>query len=113
MPAFPKPSRADRLRTKQADQTKAKRALSALYLDVYIRDGYRCRACQKSVSLGGLNELTRAHPHHIVFRSQDKTRVADKTNICTLCPICHCDVTERRLWISGNADGKLRIRRTK
>lgn len=110
----PKPSRGVRLRTKKAANVKASRELTALYREVYQRDHYRCVACKAHVEVNGLNELTRAHPHHIIRRSHASKDIKHTTgNICTLCPTCHSDETERRLWIRGNADKVLTITTTK
>lgn len=106
---FPKPSKAARLRDTKTDKVRAARALTALYKIVYARDHYRCVACHAHVEPNGLNALTRAHPHHVIFRSQGGLDVTG--NVCTLCPADHADVHEGRLWISGNADTQLTIRR--
>lgn len=110
---FPKPSKGARLRTEQTAKNAEAHQLSALYRKVYKRDDYCCVACGTWVVVGALNELKRAHPHHIVFRSQNKALVAVSGNVTTLCATCHADVHERRLFIRGNADGKLTIRRVR
>ena len=112
MVGFPKPSKGARLRTKKATAAKASRELSDLYRKVYLRDGYRCVVCVRVVIPGAVDELRRAHPHHIVFRSQaTKAEKHTTKNVCTVCAICHADIHERRLFITGNADTKLVIRK--
>ena len=108
---FWKESKGARLRTKQQAKEKDAREMAALYRLVYARDKYRCVACGKRVVVGSLNELERAHPHHIVFRSQSKALVKASTNVATVCVICHADVHDRRLFITGNADVRLTITR--
>lgn len=112
MPPFFKPSKGAALRAKHAAKLAEARALADLYRAVYKRDGYRCVACRRHVVVGSPDELKRAHPHHIVFRSQVPARQQLTTAaICTLCPFCHADVHDRTLVIRGNADLGLEIRR--
>lgn len=109
---YPKPSRGARLRMKKAANEKHSRELTALYRAVYLRDGYRCVACHRVVIPNALEELRRAHPHHIVFRSQaTKAEKHTTKNVCTVCAICHGDIHDRKLFISGNADVRLTITR--
>lgn len=113
MPTFWKTSKGDRLRAERTARTKAKTALTALYRKVYRRDHYRCVACGKPVVVGSTDELKRAHPHHVRPRSLvAKALKHTSANICCLCPICHADIGHT-LFISGNADTRLTIRRTK
>ena len=105
----PKPSKGARLRTKQAAIRATGRARLEVYLAVNVRDRYQCRACGKRAHPGDVNELTRGHHHHVVYRSkggEDATR-----NVCLLCATCHADVHEGRLTIRGNADGDLKVTR--
>jgi HNH endonuclease len=111
--ALEKPRKGERLRMAKATLDKASRALTTLYAKVYKRDGYQCVVCRRPVVVGSPNELKRAHPHHIVFRSSTKLPKTEKhttANVCTLCPMCHGDVHDRKLFISGNADEQLDIR---
>lgn len=112
MISLTKPAKGTRLRAKSKARGKAKADLSALYGQVYARDGYRCRACGKHVTRNAVDELERAHPHHIVFRS--RAGKADKhttANVCTLCAVCHADVHDHTLTIRGNADQQLTMKR--
>lgn len=110
----PKPKKGVRLRKQQADDVKASRTLSELYRAVYKRDHYQCVVCRRHVTPGAVEELERAHPHHIVFRSQaGKAEKHTLENVVTLCPFCHADVHDRRLYISGNAQKKLTIRKVR
>jgi len=109
--AFPKPSRGAALRAKHAAKLAVARALAALYRFVYKRDGYRCVACGRHVVVGSPDELKRAHPHHIVRRSNPSPETHTTGNVCCLCPFCHADVGDRTLVITGNADTGLDIRR--
>lgn len=52
--------------------------MKQIYLDVFKRDGYKCRHC---------NNRTGLHPHHIIYRSQQG--IDDMRNIITLCWQCH------------------------
>ena len=114
MPFCPQPKiqKSVRLRTKQTAKAKQAKDLSALYRQVYQRDGYRCVACSRHVDPGALNELLRAHPHHVIFRSQaTKAEKHTSANVTTLCVHCHAAVHEGRLSITGNSDTKLKITR--
>lgn len=61
---------------------KHKRETVSTYtaLEVLMRDKNSCRLCgvQREVQI-----------HHIVYRSQDKTRINDVSNCITLCSNCH------------------------
>jgi 5-methylcytosine-specific restriction endonuclease McrA len=108
----PKPSKAARLKLTAILERAARGRLTKLYAYVYKRDGYRCVACRRVVVPNAVDELKRAHPHHIVPRARaSKALVHTKENICSLCPMCHADVTEHRLTIVGNAEASLTIRR--
>lgn len=50
------------------------------YNTVFERDKGKCRLCEK------INNLAL---HHIVYRSQDKSRINDVTNCIMLCTECH------------------------
>ena len=111
--AFQKPSRGDALRAKRTRKNAAASALSALYRCVYQRDGYRCVACRKPVVVGALEEWKRTHPHHIIPRSLASKAVKHTSqNVCTVCPFCHSDIHDKRLFITGDANKTLKIRRT-
>lgn len=104
-PASPKPSRGQALRAKHAAKIAEARELAALYRSVYKRDQYRCVVCHRHVVVGAVDELKRAHPHHIRPRSvADKAEKHTSANVCTVCPWCHADVGDRTLVIRGNAD---------
>lgn len=109
-----KTPQGDRVRAKQTAKGKAAKALSVLYAVVYKRDKYQCVACGKPVVVGSPDELKRAHPHHIIPRSLAAKAIKHTTmNVCTVCPFCHGDINDRNLFVSGNADKKLKIRRVK
>ena len=110
--ALQKPSKAARRRLKTIVARAERGQLQKLYAYVYHRDQYRCVACRHKVEPGSPDELKRAHPHHIVPRSlADKATRHTKENIATVCGICHANVTEHRLEISGNAERHLTITR--
>jgi HNH endonuclease len=110
--ALQKPAKGERLRMKKATFDRAKTALSALYATVYRRDGYKCVACKRAVTVGSPEELKRAHPHHIIPRSLAKKAIKHTTaNVCTVCPFCHADIGDKKLVITGNADEALVIER--
>lgn len=48
---------------------------------VFGRDNYTCKKCG---SIGGL-----LHPHHLIPKSVDKTKIYDLSNGITLCQSCH------------------------
>jgi 5-methylcytosine-specific restriction endonuclease McrA len=106
---FFKPRHGDRLRAKYAAKIAEARALADLYKAVYKRDGYRCVACKRHVVVGSVDELKRAHPHHIVRRSDPSPDTHTTGNVCCLCAFCHADVGDRTLIIRGNADLGLSI----
>lgn len=107
--AFPKPSKGARLRTKQQAVRQSEKVRQVVYRFVNVRDKYRCRACGKAADPRAVGELQRGHHHHIQFRSQGG---ADTTkNVALLCALCHSDVHDRTLFITGNADATLTIRR--
>lgn len=110
--ALPKPSKGAMLRAKYARKLQVGRELAALYRTVYRRDGYRCVACPRPVVVGAVDELKRAHPHHIRPRSlASKAEKHTTANVCTVCPFCHADLGDRTLVITGDADTGLMIRR--
>ena len=63
------------------------------------RDKYCCRACGERGS----------DPHHIKPRSLG--RVDSTANVCCLCRRCHDEIKLRRLFVTGNADRRLKIAR--
>ena len=105
----PKPSRGARLRTKKTAAAQTKRAYAAVCRVVNIRDHYSCVACGKVADPRAASELQRGHHHHINFRSHGGMDVS--SNLCLLCAVCHADVHEGRLTISGNADRQLTMSR--
>lgn len=66
---------------------------------VKVRDRGQCRACHKPGT----------DPHHIIRRG--KHRIDSTDNVCLLCRPCHDDIKLQRLFISGNANGRLKIER--
>lgn len=110
---FWKPSRRAALRAKHAPKLAAARERTALYRAVYKRDQYRCVVCKRPVVVGAVDELKRAHPHHIKPRSlyPKDPELHTTANVCTICPFCHADVGDRTLVIRGNADLGVEIRR--
>jgi 5-methylcytosine-specific restriction endonuclease McrA len=111
MPALPKPSKGAALRAKHAAKIAEARALAALYRAVYKRDGYRCVACRRPVVVGSPDPFKRAHPHHIIRRSNPSPDTHTSANVTTLCVFCHADVGDRTLVIRGNADLGVSIER--
>jgi 5-methylcytosine-specific restriction endonuclease McrA len=97
---FPKPeSRASDRRVRARNR---ERQWQAVRKAVLARDGNRCRAC-------GLKEGTEVH--HIRFRSLGGED--SPANCAAICDRCHSDIHAYRLNIEGDANGKLRIERTK
>jgi 5-methylcytosine-specific restriction endonuclease McrA len=88
---------------KQAANRLKRAAYARVCREVDARDGDRCRVCLRFV-------LSGRHHHHLVFRSQGG---ADTTaNLITVCAGCHADIHERRIAVTGNANGPLTLRRT-
>jgi hypothetical protein len=50
----------------------------SIAVQVYIRDGWKCRHCNFRGNL---------HPHHVKYQSHDGTD--DLNNLITLCAQCH------------------------
>lgn len=50
------------------------------YNKVMQRDNYRCRLCGTSLNL---------HLHHIIYRSEDKSKINDENNLIMLCAEHH------------------------
>lgn len=95
------PSRAAKRKEQRRKDTQQERAI---YRAVYLRDGYRCRACKAAVSPGALDLARRAHHHHVIFRSAGgPTTMA---NVMTSCAECHFQRHDYTLSIRGNADVK-------
>lgn len=69
---------------------------------VDARDKRQCRACGKRCDPNATGLLTRAHRHHIVYRSAGGPDEA--WNLATLCASCHNDEHKHRLRIDGNAN---------
>ncbi len=105
----PKPSKGVRLRTKKAVQEQDKRDYAEVCRVVNQRDQYRCVACGNGADPRAASELQRGHHHHVQFRSRGGQDVS--SNLCLLCALCHADVHDRKLFISGNADTRLVVRR--
>ena len=120
MPTFPirhvgpfqKPPKGERLRSAAAVVDVTRRTLTVLYRKVYKRDNYTCVACGRHVEPDAISAFNRAHPHHIVPRSLASKAIKNtKENVCTVCPTCHADIGDRKLFIAGNAEKTLKIRR--
>lgn len=79
---------------------KAKlKAWRALVTYVMARDGHKCRSCK-----GGL----KLDPHHIIWKSAGGQDT--KENVAAICRWCHDEIHLHRLSVTGNAEGRLRIR---
>lgn len=87
-----RPAKGTAQKARRARVAAKLRAWLALCKVVDARDGRRCRVC------GAGGEI---HRHHIVKRSQGGPDTLE--NVITLCPQCHTDVHNARLYISGAA----------
>lgn len=61
---------------------------------VFLRDGYKCQCCEKSVKDGAI-----LHVHHIKYRSQGGTN--RMSNLITVCDKCHTPKNHKpggKLW---------------
>lgn len=67
---FPKPKNVKKRRITVSDKT---------YNEVAERDKYRCRICGK----------TNIEIHHIIYRSEDKSKINDVNNCIMLCTEHH------------------------
>ncbi len=110
--SFPKPPR----RLSERQQVRAKRAL-AWQLTCYavdLRDGWRCRCCQRRVEKTLTLCPERAEHHHLIPRSRAKVLTFDAQNVVLLCCECHTKITHHELEVVGslNAAGPLTFRRT-
>jgi len=85
--------KARRARKRIKDKTLSENAYAARW-----RDMDRCRVCGSPQGV---------EVHHVSFRSQGGTH--DTSNLVCLCRGCHAQVHARRIWLSGDADGKLTI----
>lgn len=61
---------------------------------VFLRDGYKCQCCEKSVKDGAI-----LHVHHIKYRSQGGTN--RMSNLITVCDKCHTQKITSRVESSG------------
>ena len=104
---FPKPiSRAAEKADKKAAKDRHRREV---YKAVDLRDGFKCRACNRPANPGAVDMLRTGHRHHVVFRSLGG--IDDTSTLALLCALCHSDVHAHRLLVSGNADGLLTFER--
>lgn len=63
-----------------------------IYNKVMERDNYRCRLCGTTRNL---------HCHHIVYRSEDKSKINDENNLIMLCAEHHILVhSNKHYWQS-------------
>lgn len=69
---------------------------------VIFRDKGRCRACRKREGV---------EVHHIRFRSLGGEH--STANCALLCAECHAEIHSYRLAIEGDANGRLKVTRTK
>lgn len=74
----------------------------AIRLQVFIRDGFRCRACDALVKLYSDNPLTVGHAHHVVYRSAGGSD--ELHNRLLLCAYCHDREHRHLLRITGTPD---------
>jgi 5-methylcytosine-specific restriction endonuclease McrA len=58
------------------------------YEKVFERDKGCCRLCGTSQNI---------HAHHIIPRSEDKTKIDDEKNIILLCARCHLEVVHKNM----------------
>jgi 5-methylcytosine-specific restriction endonuclease McrA len=89
-------AKARRARKRKADKTLAENAQAARW-----RDSDRCRVCGSGQGV---------EVHHVQFRSQGGTHAT--SNLVCLCVSCHAAVHARRIWLSGDADGVLKVEKS-
>lgn len=93
------PSRIDVARHREREAATAQRRIHA---EIDARDRRQCRACGRHSDPDRLGLTTRAHRHHLVYRSAGGSDEA--FNRVTLCAGCHADEHTNRLRIDGNPD---------
>ncbi len=108
--ATPKP-RSSKLEKHEAKSAKA-RADVHQRKAIRKRDKDKCRCCGKPCVWDAPSFATRAHVHHLVFRSASKALQDAPTNLILLCGICHAKVHSRELEVVGTDATKAVLFRT-
>lgn len=104
--SFPKPT--PRLTARVAKRREALRAWRACVRAVDARDHYRCRCCGRHVTRTLTVCPERLEHHHVHGRTVAPERIADPSNVVTLCLSCHQRVTRHDVTYEGtDADGPL------
>lgn len=71
---------------------KREKVTDITYYQVYTRDKGTCQLCGYTQNL---------HLHHVVYRSEDRSRINDKNNCIMLCLKCHQMVHQnKKYWKS-------------
>ena len=95
-----KPAKGTAQKLRRARANTKLTARRRCYKLVDERDGRRCRICAS---------WTGVQHHHIKKRSQGGADAPD--NVLTVCGVCHRDIHEARLYVTGDATPKgLRVR---
>lgn len=81
-----------------ADEAEKREA----YRLVDVRDGGKCRACQRKCLRTTALVPNRLERHHYLFRSLGGKH--DPSNLLTLCNSCHTEAQAHRLIITGHPD---------
>jgi len=106
--SFPKPT--PRLQDRVAQQREAMRAWLECCRVVDARDKWLCRCCGRKTRKTLTVCPERLEHHHLVPRSRARHRIADPSNVITLCLSCHQRVTRHEISIVGeNANGLLGV----
>ncbi len=102
--AQPKP-RSSKLEKHEAKQAKERDDVK-LRKVIRARDKDTCRCCGKPCAWDAPSFATRAHVHHLVFRSASKSLQDAPSNLILLCGFCHAKVHSRELVVIGEDAAK-------
>ena len=80
---------------------------------VRARDGWRCRVCGRTVSLGHVLPSRRAEVHHLASRALAPGQPPDPATQITVCGACHRKLTEHELAATSTDEALVRFMRGK
>lgn len=78
-----------------------------LRLELFRRDGGRCRACKQPLDINGGLSKDALHCHHVIHRSAGGADTL--ANLACLCSVCHRLHHDGRLSITGEPNGTLQF----
>lgn len=84
-------------------ESAAEKTKREVYQHVNLREGYRCRVCNRRCDPDATSLLDKGHHHHVVYASAQGPMTIE--NICLICARCHdAEHVKRTLSIEGNAE---------